>query len=268
MKFELALCQLMVEKDQEDNLKRAEEMVRRAAKRGAEVIALPEMFNTPYSAKYFQKYAEEDGGPVERRLSALARECGVYLIGGSVPERDGKQIYNTCYCYDREGKRIGKHRKVHLFDVNVKGGVSYCESEVLSPGGHSTVIETEFCSVGIGICYDVRFPELFRKMTLEGAKLIVLPASFNMTTGPAHWELTLRTRALDNQVYFAGASPARNLDSPYLSYGNSCVVDPWGEVCGKADSREGIVSAAVDLDYLESIRQELPLLSQRKPEVY
>lgn len=268
LNFEFALCQMLVQTDQEVNLQQAERMVREAASKGAQVVALPEMFNTPYSAKFFQRYAEEDGGPVERRLASLAKSCGVYLIAGSVPERCEGRIYNTCYVYDRTGERIGKHRKIHLFDVNVKGGVSYLESEVLDPGDQVTIIETEYARIGIAICYDIRFPELFRMMTLAGAQMIVLPASFNMTTGPAHWELTLRARALDNQVYLAGVSPARNLDSPYLSFGNSLVSDPWGEVCAKADSREAIVYASIDLDYQASVREELPLLKQRRPDIY
>ena len=142
------------------------------------------------------------------------------------------------------------------------------ESETLTAGYHSTVINTEFGMIGIAICFDIRFPELFRKMTLEGAKLIILPGAFNMTTGPAHWELTIRARALDNQVYFAACSPARSMEGPYVAFGNSCISNPWGELCGKTDGNESNVYADIDFGYVDRIRDQLPLLKARKPDVY
>ena len=142
------------------------------------------------------------------------------------------------------------------------------ESDTLSPGQTVTVIETEYCKIGVAICYDVRFPELSRKMALEGAKLIVLPAAFNLTTGPAHWDLTMRARALDNQVYFAAVSPARDMDGVYQAYGSSCIATPWGEFQAKADEKETIVYGDIDLDYVDSIRQQLPLLKHRREEIY
>ena len=131
-----------------------------------------------------------------------------------------------------------------------------------------TVIDTEFCRIGVAICYDVRFPEWFRKMALAGAKLIVLPAAFNLTTGPAHWDLTMRARALDNQVYFAANSPARDNDGPYQAYGGSCIVDPWGKFIARTDESEGIVYGDIDLEYVDSIREQLPLLKHRREELY
>ncbi|MDF2657096.1 MAG: Nitrilase/cyanide hydratase and apolipoprotein N-acyltransferase [Bacillota bacterium] len=142
------------------------------------------------------------------------------------------------------------------------------ESETLSPGNSITVFDTEYCKVGTAICYDVRFPELFRRMTLDGVKLVILPGAFNMTTGPAHWDLTMRARALDNQFYFAAVSPARDTEGPYQAYGHSCVINPWGDFCGKTDSRESIVFAEIDPDYTEDIRSQLPLLKHRRPEIY
>ena len=131
-----------------------------------------------------------------------------------------------------------------------------------------TVVDTEFGKVGVAICYDVRFPELSRKMALLGAKLIVLPAAFNMTTGPAHWDVTMRARALDNQIYFAAVSPARNMEGLYQAYGNSCVITPWGDFLAKADEKETILYADIDMAYEEEIRQQLPLLKHRRPELY
>ncbi len=268
MTFQLALCQMKVDMDKEINLSKAESMIRTAAEHGAEVVALPEMFNCPYSNKYFRDYAEEGEGKTVSFLSALAKDLKIYLVGGSIPELDGGKVYNTSFSFDRDGHVIGKHRKVHLFDIDVKGGIRFMESETLTQGNQVTVLETDLCKIGVAICFDVRFPELFRKMTLDGAGLVILPGAFNMTTGPAHWDLTMRARALDNQIYFAAVSPARDLEGPYQAYGNSCVVNPWGEFSGKTDARESIVYADIDLDYMNGIREQLPLLKHRRPEIY
>ncbi len=142
------------------------------------------------------------------------------------------------------------------------------ESDTLTAGDKATVIDTEFGKIGVGICFDVRFPELFRRMALDGAKVIVLPAAFNMTTGPVHWDLSMRARALDNQVYFAACAPARDEEGVYVSYGNSCIVNPWGQFEAHADADETIIYADIDLDYVDSIRDQLPLLKARRPELY
>jgi predicted amidohydrolase len=243
-------------------------MIREAAGKGAEVVALPEMFNCPYSNRFFREYAEQEGGETVQTLSSLARELKIYLVGGSMPELENNNVYNTSFSFNQEGEIIGKHRKLHLFDIDVKGGIRFLESETLTPGENVTMLDTEFCKIGVAICYDVRFPELFRKMTLAGAKLVILPGAFNMTTGPAHWDLTMRARALDNQLYFAAVSPARDTEGPYQAYGNSCVVNPWGDYCGRTDARESIVYAKIDLDYVEEIRSQLPLLKHRRPSLY
>ncbi len=266
--FKLGLCQMMGSKEKEESRAKAKAMVSEAAKNGAQVIALPEMWNCPYANEYFKPYGEPEDGPTVQFLSDLAKEQDIYLIGGSISELDGDKVYNTSYSFDREGQLIGKHRKAHLFDINVKNGIRFMESDTLSPGDKATVIDTEYGKIGVAICYDVRFPELSRKMALEGAKLIVLPAAFNMTTGPAHWDLTMRARALDNQVYFAAVSPARDLKGVYRAYGSSCIATPWGEFLVKTDEKEGIVYGDIDLDYVESIREQLPLLKHRRPEIY
>lgn len=268
MDFKLALCQMKGTLEKSINIKKADAMVREAAKNGAQVIALPEMFNCPYSNKYFREFSEPDGGPTFQFLSSLAKELGVYLIGGSIPEIEDDKLYNTSYSFDREGRLLGKHRKVHLFDIDIKGGIQFKESDTLSSGKTITLIDTEYCKIGVAICYDVRFPEMFRLMTLDGAKLVVLPAAFNMTTGPAHWDLTMRARALDNQIFFAAVSPARDPEGPYQAYGCSCVVSPWGEFCARGDSRESIIYADIDLNYVEDIREQLPLLKHRRTDVY
>ncbi len=268
MTFQLALCQMKVAMDKARNLATAGSMIREAAEKGARAVALPEMFNCPYSNKYFREYAEGDNGETVNFLSSLAKELKIYLIGGSIPELSNDCVYNTSYSFDRDGGIIGKHRKLHLFDIDVRGGIRFMESETLTPGETLTILNTEYCKIGVAICYDVRFPELFRKMTLDGVRLVILPGAFNMTTGPAHWDLTMRARALDNQIYFAAVSPARDTEGPYQAYGNSCVVNPWGEFCGRTDARESIVYASIDLDYLEDVRNQLPLLKHRRPSLY
>ena len=266
--FKLALCQLKGSYDKEESRQTVRRSVTEAASNGADVIALPEMWDCPYSNDYFREYAETADGETVKFMSDLAAELGVYLIGGSISEIDDDKVYNTAFCFDREGRMIGRHRKTHLFDIDVEGGIRFMESDTLTAGDSATVIDTEFGKIGVAICYDVRFPELFRRMTLDGARMVILPAAFNMTTGPAHWDITMRARALDNQIFFAANSPARDEEGIYVAYGNSCIVSPWGDFIAHADEKECIIYADIDFDYEDSIRNQLPLLKHRRPELY
>lgn len=269
-KLKLGLCQLLVSEDKKENIKNAKEMINRAADMGAELVVLPEMFNCPYNNSYFPKYAENyPGGETIKMLSEVSKERGIYLIGGSIPEKDDKgNIYNTSFVFDKKGNIIGKHRKIHLFDIDVEGGISFKESDVLSRGDSLTIIDTEYGKIGIAICYDIRFPELFRLMSLNGVKIIIVPAAFNMTTGPAHWELLFRVRALDNQVYMIGTAPARDENASYVSYGNSIITDPWGDIVGKLDENEGILIKEIDLERVDKIRKQLPILKHLREDLY
>ena len=223
-------------------------------------VLLPEMFACPYDTSVFSLYAQEEGGEMHQRLSRFAAAHRIYLIGGSVPERDGQgRIYNTSYVFDRSGRQIGKHRKVHLFDIDVKGGQYFKESDVLSPGTHPTVFETEFGRMGLCICFDIRFPEMFSYMREQDVKMIFVPAAFNLTTGPAHWEILFRTRALDQQIFMLGCSPARDETASYRAYGHSILTDPWGRVVSELDEKEGVLVRMVDLDYAGDVRQQIPL---------
>ncbi len=222
-------------------------------------LVLPEIFTCPYDNKCFPEFAESDGGTVYRFLSELARDRGMYVIGGSVPELEDGKIYNTSYMFDRRGVQIGKHRKVHLFDIDVKGGQYFKESEVLSPGDKITVFNTEYGKMGVCICFDIRFPDLFIEMRDAGVKMVFVPAAFNMTTGPAHWETLFRSRALDQQIYVLGCSPARDENASYVAYGHSILTDPWGRVVKELGAEEGILAAQIDLDTVESVRQQIPL---------
>jgi len=265
----IALIQMHVEEDKLKNISNAGEFVRKAAAQGADIAVLPEMFNCPYKTSNFPIYAEEEGGECYRLLSELAKELSIYLVAGTMPEKDSEgKVYNTSYVFDRQGQKLGKHRKMHLFDIDVKGGQYFKESETLTAGNTVTVFETEFGRIGLAICYDFRFPELARLMVEEGAKAIIVPAAFNMTTGPAHWEVMFRSRAIDNQVYTIGTAPSRDVDSCYTSYGNSIIISPWGEIVLRMDEKEGLALETLDFDYVEKVREQLPLLVQRRKDIY
>ncbi|NLK71849.1 MAG: carbon-nitrogen hydrolase family protein [Clostridiales bacterium] len=259
---------MLVTDNKNENLYKAEKMIRQAAKEGSELIVLPEMFNCPYENDFFPVFAEKFPGKSTQVLSDLAKELKIYIIGGSIPEFDNGKIFNTSYVFDREGVLIGKHRKIHLFDIDIENGISFKESDTLSKGDKVTVVDTEYCKIGIAICYDMRFPELMRLMVQQGAEMIIIPAAFNMTTGPAHWDLTLRARALDNQVYFAAVSPARNLQASYHAYGHSALADPWGKIIAQGNEKEDIIYGEVDLDHIKKIRNQLPLLKHRRSDLY
>lgn len=234
----------------------------------ADLIMLPEMWNGPYEAKRFPTFAEPAGGPSWQFLSALAKEKRVYLCGGSIAECEDGRVYNTSFVFDPLGRMIARHRKTHLFDIDVDGGQHFHESDTLSPGSDITVFSTPVCRIGLCICYDFRFPELARLMVDAGAEIILVPAAFNMTTGPAHWEILFRSRAVDNQVYTVGTAPARDPQASYQSWGHSIVCSPWGEILMQADEHEFVGITRLDLDRVQRIRSELPLLRQRRTDLY
>lgn len=267
-KFKAALLQTAVYNNKEKNIKNAVSFIEKVAKEGADIAVLPEMFCCPYNISFFREYGEEEGGCAYESIGNAAKKFGIYVVAGTIPELKDDNVYNTSYVFDRKGERIAKHRKVHLFDIDVEGGQYFKESDVLTPGKDVTVFETEFCKIGLGICYDIRFPELCRLMTFEGAEVIIYPGAFNMTTGPAHWELNFRGRALDNQVYTIGVAPARDYNSTYHSYGNSIVVSPWGNVINRMDEKEGYIIQEIDLEYVTKIRKELPLLKHLRNDIY
>ena len=267
-KFRLALIQLAVSASKPDNLARAARLVKEAASKGANIVALPECFNSPYGTSYFPEYAEAIPGPSTDALVKSAKDSGVFLIGGSIPEKDGDKIYNTCTVYNPNGDMIAKHRKMHLFDIDVPGKIRFQESETLSPGNSFTVFDTPYCKVGIGICYDIRFAEMAQIYGKKGCQLLVYPGAFNMTTGPAHWELLQRARAIDNQLYIAAVSPARDEKASYVAWGHSSVVSPWGEVVATTEHEECIVYTEIDPSYVGQIRNQIPVSVQRRKDIY
>lgn len=222
-------------------------------------VVLPEIFTCPYDNKCFPQFAESGEGETYRFLANLARERKAYVIGGSIPELEEGKIYNTSYIFDRGGKLIGRHRKIHLFDIDVQGGQYFKESDVLSPGTQITVFDTEFGKMGVCICFDIRFPDLFIEMRKAGARMVFIPAAFNMTTGPAHWETLFRSRALDQQIYVLGCSPARDEKASYVAYGHSILTDPWGSVVCELGAEEGMLFAQIDPERVDRVRRQIPL---------
>ena len=186
-----------------------------------------------------------------------------------MPEQDeNRRIYNTAYVFDQDGRQIAKHRKMHLFDINVEDGQYFQESAVLTAGNKVTTFETGFCTMGLAVCYDIRFPELFRLMALKNARVIFVPASFNMTTGPMHWELLFRSQAVSNQVFIVGTAPARDINSSYISWGHSIVTDPWGNVLSSMEAGTELRITEINLEECSRAREQIPVLRHRREDVY
>lgn len=279
----LACIQLASGADKAVNLENARSKVLEAASSGAKIIVLPECFNSPYGCDYFPSYAEQlhplpppaEQSPSFAALSAMARDTGTYVVGGSIPEvapvvgGEGKTYYNTSLVFGPDGSLLATHRKVHLFDINIPGRIQFRESDVLSPGSKVTIVELPGIGrLGLSICYDIRFPELATIAARRGCFALVCPGAFNLTTGPLHWQLLGRARAVDNQLYVAMCSPARDMGGTYHAYGHSLIVDPMAKVVVEAEEKETIVSAVLDGAVIEEARSGIPLRDQRRFDVY
>ena len=268
-RIKLALCQMNVVDNKEENIKTASLMIEKSVSKNADFIILPEMFNCPYSNEKFIEYGEEEQtSNTLYEISNLAKKNQVYILAGSIPEIDNDKLYNTSYLFDKQGNIIAKHRKMHLFDIDISVKITFKESDVLSAGDDFTIADTEFGKVGIGICYDIRFPEYARILAKNEADILIYPGAFNMTTGPAHWELLFRMRALDNQVFCVGVAPALNKDASYHSYGHSIITNPWGDIIAQGDEKESLIISEIDLDEIKKIRDELPLLKNKRDNLY
>jgi omega-amidase len=265
--------------DKAHNLSQARTKVLEAASAGANIIVLPECFNSPYGCQYFPKYAETllpsppstEKSPSFNALSAMAAEARVYLIGGSIPEYEEstRKYYNTSLTFSPFGELLATHRKVHLFDIDIPGKITFRESEVLSAGNKITIVDfPEYGKVGIAICYDVRFPELAMIAARKDCFTLVYPGAFNLTTGPLHWKLQGQARAMDNQVYVALCSPARDMNATYNAWGHSLVADPMSQVLAEAGEEEEIVFAELTPEVIEETRRGIPIYSQRRFDVY
>ncbi len=255
--------------DKAANLGRAETLVARAAATGADVVVLPEKWNAIGSVEVLHAAAEPlEGGESAAAMAEWARRHGITLVGGSITERrEGRaKLSNTCAVYGPDGDLVAAYRKIHLFDVEVAGLV-YRESEAEEPGEEPVVAQAEW-PVGLSVCYDVRFPELYRILALEGALLVTVPAHFTLHTGKDHWEPLLRARAIENQLYVAAAAQIGETIAGRWSYGRSLIADPWGLVLALAPDEETVIAAELDLTRLEEVRSKLPSLAQRQPGAY
>jgi len=277
MKLKIALCQMNVVDNKKKNIRKAIKMIKEAKKQGSDIAVLPEMFNCPYENEKFKEYAEfrEDSYTL-KSMSKISKSESIHVLAGSIPEKKinpqtkKEEIYNTSFLFDDSGEILGYHRKMHLFDIDVKDKIYFKESDTLNSGNKVTVIDTKskIGKIGIGICYDIRFLELSRIMTLEGAKILIYPGAFNLTTGPAHWELLFRSRGLDNQVFTIGVSPSLNEFNSYHAYGHSIVCNPWGEVISECSYEEELLIAEIDLKEVDKVREEIPILKNRREDIY
>ena len=269
-RFRIALVQNQIQPTKPENLKRAEALLEEAAKGGAALAVLPELFDAPYDAPDFVPLADPlPDGPTGSMLARTAARTGLHIAGSMVELGDDGRAYNAGFIFDPKGSLIHKHRKIHLYDVDIPGGIRFFESEFFGPGESYGAVGTELGMLGMVVCHDLRFCELFRPQVLAGAELIIVPAAFNLTSGPAHWEILIRTRAMENTVYLAACGGAPHPQVGYPYWGHSTLVDPYGEIKAQAKGREEeIVYGEFDRHRLKEVRTALPVLKQRRPELY
>ena len=269
-RLRVACVQMTSRADKAANLEKAERLVARAAATGADVVVLPEKWNAIGDASTLHAAAEplEDGESVEA-MRSWARGLGITLVGGSITERrEGREkLSNTSIVFDPDGEIAALYRKIHLFDVEV-GGHVYRESEAEEPGEETLVCDAEGWTLGLSVCYDLRFPELYRILALDGAELVTVPAAFTLYTGKDHWELLLRARAVENQCFVAAANEWGVHEGGKASYGRSLIVDPWGVVLAQAPDEDTVIAADIDKARMRRVRESLPSLANRRPAAY
>jgi predicted amidohydrolase len=263
-----AVVQLNSTGDKARNLEVAERLVRAAAADGAELVALPEKWNLLAGGEELLAGAESLDGPSLNAARGWSRELGIHLLAGSVAERGPEgRAFNTSVLIDPAGEDIAAYRKIHMFDVEV-GGVSYRESEHEEPGEEIVTAAVAEHTVGLSVCYDLRFPELFRILAVRGARVLTVPSAFTLATGRDHWEVLLRSRAIENQAFVLAPNQVGTAPPHFDSYGHSAIVDPWGTVLALAPEGECFVIAELDLAEQERIRESLPSLANRRPQAY
>ncbi|WP_207890384.1 carbon-nitrogen hydrolase family protein [Rubrobacter taiwanensis] len=265
-----AAVQMSSTVDKQENLRTAERLIRAAVlEGGAELVALPELWSCHGLESVYRENAEPVPGPTTEFLSRLARGLRIYLLGGSILEGEpgAERLHNTSTLFAPSGELVAIYRKIHLFDVKV-GDREYLESAGMAPGREIVAAKAAGTVLGLTVCYDLRFPELYRILALRGAEVLLVPAAFTLQTGKDHWELLLRARAVENQAYVvAPAQWGRKQDGRW-TYGRSMIVDPWGTVLSTCPDRDGYALATLDFEYLERFRREFPALANRRPETY
>jgi predicted amidohydrolase len=268
-KVRAAAIQMSSTPDKDENKQTAEALTRQAVDAGADLVALPELWSCHGLDTVYRENAEPVPGPTTEFMGGLARELGVYLLGGSILEGDpgSERLSNTSTFFDPSGEMTAVYRKIHLFDVKAPDR-EYLESAQIAPGDKIVTAKAGPATLGLSVCYDVRFPELYRLLALRGAEILAVPAAFTLQTGKDHWELLLRARAVENQAFvIAPAQWGQKADGRW-TYGRSMIVDPWGTVLATCPDRDGYALAPLDLDYLDRFRSEVPALANRRPEAY
>jgi deaminated glutathione amidase len=269
-RIRVACVQMTSRNDKAANLESAERLVAHAASTGADLVVLPEKWNAIGDVEVLHAAAEPlDGGESVAAMAEWSRRHGVTLVGGSITERrEGREkLSNTSLVFDVDGAIVATYRKIHLFDVEV-GGVTYRESEAEEPGEEPVVARLEDWGVGLSVCYDIRFPELYRILALGGAELVTVPAHFTTPTGKDHWHVLMRARAIENQCYVAAAAQVGETLPGKPAYGRSLIADPWGVVVAQAPDEPTVITAELDRAHLEDIRAKLPSLANRQPNAY
>lgn len=262
MTFKVAAVQMTSGNNKQENLKKAERLLREGLNDGATLLSLPENFSFMgnESEKWMAAETIEDGESV-RFLKSFAVEHHVWLLGGSIPIRaDHNKSYNSSLLIDDRGEITARYDKIHLFDVDIKGGESHLESRFIKGGSRTVCADTPFCKIGLSICYDLRFPELYRELVFNGARLLFVPSAFTVNTGQAHWEVLLRARAIENQCYVIAPAQVGTHNEKRKTYGNTMIVDPWGEILARAEGKETVITAGIDLIYADEIRKGIPCL--------
>ena len=267
--FKIGVIQMDSQDDKAVNLKKLEGFIDKAASNGARMIAMPENIDYIGPKEGAVANAEDIPGPLTEFFARKAREHSVWLHCGSFGERipGETKLYNTSLMMDPKGNIVGRYEKIHLYDVNIKNGPSTKESDGKKAGERIVVCDTEFCKVGLSICYDMRFPEVYRIMALQGAKILFVPANYTQFTGKDHWEVVLRARAIENQCYVVAPGQIGKKPS-FPAYGRSVVINPWGTVLCTAEDRECVIYAEIDTDYVDAIREQLPSFPNRQPKAY
>ncbi|GIW40595.1 MAG: nitrilase [Candidatus Binatia bacterium] len=251
--------------DKEANLTKAASRIEAASRRGCRLVVLPELFSWRPRDETDTSGAETVPGPTSELCSSWAKKYDVFLVAGSILERaEGGKAYNTALCFDPSGRLLARYRKIHLFDVDLPGGVQFRESSSRLAGTELTVVPTEIGVLGLAICYDLRFPELFRAMVRRGTQVFCIPSAFTHVTGAAHWEVLLRARAVENQAYVVAPNQVGTTPRGSRDFGNTMVVDPWGVPVARVGETEDLAIAKVDLAYLERIRRDFPCLEHTK----